>query len=358
MRHTDVSAARLAGATKPPTQTTVPTSEAPSGLSPIDMASKHSNQDGTTREKTTDLQADVVGPTIFYTRMGIGVFDPRWWEYRIRLFAATTLPSIGRFCSSDAEWIIFVDDDMDRRTLTSVQGLIHAAGLERVVTFAPVQFHFDVFPLLARFASERAGVGKNVGLVRIDDDDALASSFLNRCHSLLTRVNFEPSLISLAAGWEVSLADRQMRPKNHGFMSMNTFFYGPVSLVQSYAQVGHHRLVEWAPRNDLHVIVDSDPSPAFMYMRHKQSDTSFGARRRAILEDEACRFLTQASYSEFGIDQQQLGNWRDHSRTAPSTGPNKTWEISASIVEEASELRKELLSRKRLLRELTSDVFG
>lgn len=296
-------------------------------------------------------------PVIFYTRMGIGVFDPRWWDYRLRLFAATTLPSVGRFCRPGTEWIIFIDKDMDSETLKILRALVASVGLEHLVTFAPVQFHFDAFAELEAFASARAAEGQKVGLIRIDDDDALASDFLDRCLSLVARVDYDASLVTLPGGWEVSLADRKMRPISHEFMSMNTFFYGPASLVQSYAQVGHHRLAEWAQKNALNVIVDNEPSRSYMYMRHKQSDTSFGARRTAILEDEGCRFMTQASYSTFGIDQENLGQWREHAKNAPSTGSNKTWEISASIVDEAAKLRKELLSMKLQLRQLTTDVF-
>jgi hypothetical protein len=297
------------------------------------------------------------GPTIFYTRLGIGVFDQRWWDFRLRLFAATTLPSVGRFCSSGAHWIIFIDEDLESATLGTLRELVDSAGLEHAITFAPVQFHFDAFSALKTFANARIGDDQNVALIRIDDDDALSYDFVDRCQTVLSRQGRVPSLITMPMGWEVSLADRKMRPMKLEFGSMNTFFFGPVYLVQSFAQVGHHRLEEWARKNGIRVIVDDDPRPSFMYVRHKQSDTSYGARRTAILKDEDCRFLTQASYSSFGIDQQRLDDWRQHASNAPSTGRNKTWEISASIVNEASQLRKELRERKDQLRRLTSDVF-
>jgi hypothetical protein len=357
MPHTDDSATRHTREPYPQARSGESGNAVPSN-SIHEMVASGAPPEGTSPQEVGAINLpDFDGPVVFYTRMGIGVFDPRWWDYRIRLFAATTLPSVSRFCTLGAEWIIFIDEDMDPSTLKSLQDLIHSAGLEKSVTFAPVQFHFDAFAELAAFAGARVKAGQNVGLIRIDDDDALASDFLVRCHSRLVEVEFEPAIITLSAGWEVSLAERKMRPINLEFMSLNTFFYGPISLVQSFAQAGHHRLIDWAPRNGLHVIVDDDPHHSFMYMRHKQSDTSFGARRKAILEDEGCRFLTQASYSSFGIDQQRLGDWRDHAKNAPSTGRNKTWEISATIVEDASRLRKELLSKKIQLRELTSEVF-
>lgn len=301
--------------------------------------------------------ADPSGRTIFYTRLGIGVFDPKWWDYRLRLFAAVTLPSVGRFCSPDVQWVIFIDEDMDQSTLSKVEGLVISAGLESSVTFVPLQFHFDAFDVLARLASSRAEGDGNIGLVRIDDDDALSADFIARCFGLLLKQDSAPALITLPAGWEVSLADRKMRPITLEFGSMNTFYFGPVALVQSFAAVGHHRLGAWAPKHGLQVIVDTDPRPAFMYMRHKQSDTSFGAHRSSILGDEAARFMTQATYAQFGIDQENLNVWRDYARTAPSTGANKTWEVAASVVADASRIKKELNSKKDTLRKLGSDVF-
>lgn len=304
-----------------------------------------------------DTSAKIIGRTVFYTRLGIGVFDRRWWEFRIRLFGATTLPSVGRLCAAGAVWIIFVDEDMDPKMLGSFRALVHSVGLEHAVTFAPVQFYFDAFAELEKFASARFKDGQNVGLVRIDDDDALASDFLDRCHSQLLNGNYEPALITLSAGWEVSLADRKMRPIQLEFGSMNTFFYGPTTLIRSFAEVGHHRLQGWATKNGLRIVVDDSPRPSFMYMRHKQSDTSFGARRSAILSDPGCRSMTQASYEAFGIDHQKLLGWRQHAIAAPSTGRKKTWEISATMLGEASRLRKELQEVKNRLRDTTSDVF-
>lgn len=285
---------------------------------------------------------------MFYTRLGIGVFDPLWWEFRLRLFAAVTLPSIARFCQQGATWALLIDEDMPPAALSRVTAHLQAARIADQVGLIPAQFHFDAPAALARFVGERFGSG-HVGLIRIDDDDALSAGFLDRAYAHVPDVHAaEPTIVTLTRGWEVSAADRKMRPLQLEFGSINTLFWGPARLAETYASTGHHRIREWAQARNGHIVSDPSGPWAYLYLRHKQSDSSYPARRRVIVEDPRSRFMTQAVYEDAGIDVASFLEWRAYAQDAPVL-PDKTWERASSLLGEVVRLRGEVGRKKQEL---------
>lgn len=294
--------------------------------------------------------------TWFYTRLGIGVFDPQWWNFRILLFAATTLPSVARFCRQGAHWAIFIDDQMDDAVLTRVKGFIDEEGIGGNVHLVPIQFNFDLPARLHQLIDERHTGNENVSLIRVDDDDAIAENVLTRFADSLPSGDY-PTLVSLIRGWEVALAERKMRPIFLEYGSLNTMFHGPKSMVETYTGTAHHQQKTWAVTAGLHMVLDAGHERSFMYIRHKQSDSSFATRRAAILRDRGCRDVTRSTLHRFGINEDRMHAWREYARTAPSTGSRKTWDIASDIVERAAGAADDRHALKRELIKATSIVL-
>lgn len=292
----------------------------------------------------------------FYTRLGIGVFDPQWWKFRLLLFAATALPSVARFCRQGAHWAIFVDDQMDDATLTRVKGLIDQEGIGGNVHLVPIQFNFDLPARLHQLISDRHFGNENVSLIRIDDDDAVAENVLTRFADSLPSGD-NPTLVSLIRGWEVALAERKMRPMFLEYGSLNTMFHGPTSMVEAYAGTGHHQLKSWAVTAGLRMVLDAGHDRSFMYVRHKQSDSSFATRRAAIMRDRGCRDVTRSTLQRFGINEDRMQAWREYARTAPGMGNRKTWDIASDINERAYFAANDRHSLKQELISATSSIL-
>lgn len=283
-----------------------------------------------------------------YTRFGIGIADEQWWEFRTRLFQALTAPSMMRHVRRGVQWIIFVDVDMPaatREVLDSISG-IHGQG--RVVV-RPLKFACEVPEALVA----EIGIDGMVGLTRLDDDDAISEEFFDVLHHEQI-----PCVVSQSWGYEVDLAKRIMRPLYSPLLSLNTTFIGPADLMAEYAQIGHHRVGVWAKKREFPVKeVRSATGPSFIYSRHKQSDTSFGAKRKAILEDPQAITLTPATRSRFGFDEAAFQAWRDFAQTAPSTPAGKTWDKTAELNAEAHRLYTEIAKIRLQLTRATSDIF-
>ncbi|RCK68250.1 hypothetical protein DT076_16505 [Desertihabitans brevis] len=292
--------------------------------------------------------------TWFYTRVGIGIFDEAWWEFRTRLFAATILPSVARFCQQGARWVLVIDEDLSDSRVAALKAMVAEAGITSQVTLLPVQFHTDLFDALHVLLLEQADE-RRVGIVRVDDDDALAADFLSRASQHLRED--ASALVTMTSGWEVALAERKKRPMELRFGSLNTLYWGLPDTFRSYAAVGHHNLPIWAEKNGIPVVADSEGDRMFMYMRHKQSDSSFGGRRKAILEDPAVHDMTAEAIERFGLDPDRYTAWREFARTAPGTGSAKTWALAADIVAAARAEPEKRAEHKRRLIEATRNVL-
>lgn len=284
-----------------------------------------------------------------YTRFGIGISDPQWWDFRTRLFQAVTVPSMMRHVRAGVQWVIFVDADLPASTRKVLDSITGIQGKGRVLV-RPLRFACELPEALAA----EIGTDEMVGLSRLDDDDAISEDFFEALQ------NEEiPCVVSQSWGYEVDLATRVMRPIHSPLLSLNTTFIGPASLVAEYARIGHHRVGVWAGKRGLPVKeVRSATGYSFIYSRHKQSDTSFGSRRRAILEDPNSTPLTQATRMRFGFDETVFQAWREFAQTAPSTPASKTWDKTAELNAEAHRLCTELAKIRIQLRRTTADVFS
>lgn len=284
--------------------------------------------------------------TYFYTRFGIGVSDPQWWDFRMRLFGAVTLPSISAHLDEGNRWVIMVDGMMDPLFSRQLHRMVEETGKREYISIVPVLAYAHAPRMLGSMLAHH----DKVRVVRMDDDDAISSNFLDL-------IPTDDGIHTFPLGYEVDLAGRQMRITNRPFLSLNTIYQGPGSLVEGYARLGHHRIKDWGTDHGLPVNQVNTPHKVWAYSRHKQSDSNFGAVRRSIRDDPTTTVFTSASRTAFGLNEELFESWRDYARTAPSTGRSKTWERNDEISEKAAHLLKQLDSLNFEARQNTSNIF-
>lgn len=284
--------------------------------------------------------------TYFYTRFGIGISDQLWWEYRMRLFEAVTLPSLTTHLDNETRWVIMVDGMMDPLLKWDLHRMIEESGKAEYVSIIPVLAYAHAPRMLGAMLSHY----RKVRVVRVDDDDAISNNFLEL-------VPDEDGIHTFPLGYEVDLAGRKMRITRRPFLSLNTVYRGPGQWVEEYVRLGHHRIEEWAKRHRLPTTRVSTPHKVYIYSRHKQSDSTFGAVRRDIQDDPNSKVFTARARQDFGINEKLFDAWRAFARTAPSTGNVKTWDRNAEITNQAARILKQLDELSVLARKNTARIF-
>jgi hypothetical protein len=253
-----------------------------------------------------------------------------------------------RHVRSGVHWVIYVDTDMPAATRSFLDSISGNQGEGQVIV-RRLRFACELPEALA----SEVGTDGIISISRLDDDDAVSEDFFRPVLD-----EHMPCVVSQSWGYEVDLAMRIMRPIYSPLLSLNTTFIGPASMTAEYAQIGHHRIGIWANKNNIPVKeVQSDKGPSFIYSRHKQSDTSFGAKRKAIREDQETVVLTPATRSRFGFDEIAFQAWREFAQTAPSAPASKTWDKTTDLNAQVSRLLNEIAQLRRELTLATADIF-
>ncbi len=284
----------------------------------------------------------------FFTRFGLGVADERWMDFRLSLFQAVTLPSVARFCTQGARWVLFVDTWMRPRHLEELRAAIaRVPGGERI-HIEPI----DVMVQMRARMSQLTAGHDHVTLVRIDDDDALTDDFFDG-------IPREPGLYTRPDGYEVALADGVLRAHRYPFHSMNTILTTPQHLVRKFLHVSHSKAHLWAEEHGLPVHVLDDTGPSYLYTRHKLADNKYQRLLPKILKDEDRGELTPEVRRRFGLDESALRRWRDMEPGVPDLADTqtRTWNMTAELNREALSLVKQLEEVHRRIWDVTADLL-
>lgn len=280
--------------------------------------------------------------TYFYTRFGLGVSDPQWMEYRLRLFQAVTLPSVRAHLNKHTKWLIYIDEKMHPRAKEWLRTISDHPSIQLipVVTMAQIPY---------KLANMLAGMG-TVRLIRIDDDDAISTDFLEA-------IPLSAGVHTLPNAYEVDLMQRTMRPIQRPFLSLNTVYQGPAEHAEVYARMGHHRIERWATNNGMTVNHVKTQSPVCIYSRHKQSDSNYPTVHRQIAEDKYATPFNLPTRARFGIDESLFQQWREFASAAPKTPSGSVWSKSQELNNEAARLWHRLYEINTEIREVTRDLF-
>lgn len=189
-----------------------------------------------------------------------------------------------------------------------------------------------------------------VRVVRIDDDDAISEDFFRLFPA-------EAGVHTLPSGYEVDLLRRTLRPLWKPSLSLNTVFHGRPELVQSFARVGHHIIPKWAKKHRVQYNEIDHNNKAFIYSRHKQSDSNFAAVRKSIAEDPLNGTFTAGLRRRFGLDDEKYLDWRRHAREAPNSGSRKTWSINTELNKAAAEKLSEFEALAEAAHRNTGNLF-
>ncbi|GIO26923.1 glycosyltransferase [Ornithinibacillus bavariensis] len=295
-----------------------------------------------------------------FTRFGIGVFDPRWYDFRLSIFESITFPSIINLKSEELYWVIFIDENIPVRAKEKLANLISTyKSKEKKILMKEVKFVFEVPGKMKSFIESKIdGEKEKFLLSRIDDDDAIRLDTIELVEEKCKENNNDAELaLTFPVGYEFLVAERKILKCNRPFLTMNTYLYINQEKLTDALRIGHHRVKEWAQKNDLQIEELYTNGPMYLYSRHKQSDSNFLGIRKTILEDSNVKFITQRVYQDFNIDQVSFQKLRDNYNDFPSIGREKLWDRNKEQIQLAIEYYQKLDEIKKKMIENTKNVF-
>lgn len=243
---------------------------------------------------------------VLATRLGIGVYDPAWFDYRLRLFETITVPSMAAQTSPEFTWLLVVDHRMPATARERFERAI--AGLPQAVVL-PVEFKTDFRPAVVRWCRQRADqVGARYVLTtRLDDDDALRIDALERLQSEAEFTRTSPhryAVLSFNLGCMWLPTDRYGYTRYHDSIAIGLSLMEPAEKCRSVHSKPHREIKQqYAPRGTYIRGLDGDDR-WWLYTVHGLADSDHGdqARIERIRNHRYGYRLDDELLASFGLD--------------------------------------------------------
>lgn len=253
------------------------------------------------------------------TRFGIGIKDLSWFEHRLDLISAITIPSLLHQDDQSFEWALFVDRDLSREVSDRLREIISP-------------FEGRAFLCSMRHAGRSMGeLAESRQLVdsdgylftgRIDDDDAWATHTIREVRDRIGRwrqrtnraagygFTFEDGLIWIMYDMlDVDQLQKRgikiervasIRPYKYPFTSISGFTYTPLQSGLTCISGGHATIPRLMTKQGYTVEYGRSEEPMWLYCRHKQTDSPIYRNQFPAVP----KTLNELS-RQFGIDLQR-----------------------------------------------------
>lgn len=291
-----------------------------------------------------------LGPHILLTRFGIGVVDACWIDFRLKLFKAITLPSVVGQSKNNACWCIFIDFSWPKEKKKELFSIIKEY---KFIKIFEIDFYFQYYSLAGRIIESSIEKYGSCLVSKIDDDDALS---LNSFEYLYSQED-EFFIYTFSNGFEFLPQERMIRRVEMPFLTMNTHFNMRSISDLQYIKLGHHRVNDIAKKEGRVVAMSSNESVSWLYSRHKQSDSRFAAVRKSILVDAQSRVMNSRDYLRFGVNFDELQEFRKFAVGAGGAPNEKTWLRQSDLNSEAQALYERLNSIKEEIKNKGGNII-
>lgn len=251
------------------------------------------------------------------TKFGLGVRDRAWFEHRLTVVGAITIPSILSQSDQTLHWVWFVDGDLTAEIREKLEEMLSPFSGR---AFLDSGRHAQT--RLLQLAQDRDLVDRSgrVLTARIDDDDAWNIDTVRHVRRKVTNwkhrgtgakglgITFDHGLEWVM--YDMLDIDRlqqkgrrvvhpaAIRNYTYRFHSMSVHVYAPVADGITAMKGSHSRMSETLSQCGYAVDIVSTDQPMWLYCRHKQIDSSV-KKARGRVEDLTLRDLAE----RFGIDE-------------------------------------------------------
>lgn len=292
-------------------------------------------------------------PLVIVTRSGIGVFDMEWWEARLSLFRAVTLPSILNAARGyELTWFLLLDEDMPPKALSKLRAFIRETDGENVIRLTFVRSSVEMNRAGLNAIRSVAGDSERVLAMRIDDDDAISQDAIAAAQSQLTSYEL-PGVVTLPEGYAFNAPDLALGEFEYASNTSNTIYFGNVDELRKVLWGNHTKTFANARRAGFATHSFRDGRRFFLYTYHRQGDGPYENRVSKIGQ---WRDMDQSVADRFGIDLAALNRWVDlQSQTRPTIG--LTWRRTMPEVEHLRQIYAESGRIKARMVRTNSSIF-
>ena len=291
---------------------------------------------------------------LLLTRLGIGVFDQKWWTARLKLFSAVTWPSLSRFFEQfEMRWSFILDSDIPDEAYDVLRKLSDGVS-QGQVDFRFVDHNGYTKDAQISAIKAYAGPDERVLVLPIDDDDAVGADFFENVISHIGEENFTPAAISMSRGKALDAHKLRLADLTYISKTGSTALYMNLAELKKVLPMPHQKWLETSAKHGIRTVDDQDCVKQSVYTYHKQGDGSYDKRLAGV---EGWRDINLDDARWFGIDVEALKEWVEEADAIPPTIGLTWFRIQPEMVK-AQALKKQLSSIKKAIVATNSDIFN
>lgn len=284
---------------------------------------------------------------VLSTRIGIGVYDEAWFDYRLTLFSAITVPSMMAQSSQDFVWQLVVDKRMPPRARARFDEIMKPVENARIIE---VEFKTDFRKVIVKsakaYAAEKSA--EYVLSSRLDDDDALHVKAFERLQTETERFfaesEHEYAALSLNVGcmWLPSHARGYTR--YHDSHSLGLSLLEPADASRSVYGYPHRELKQRVTPRGAYVRGIDGNQLWWLYAAHTiaDSDKGDGKRHGHILNHQHGYPVDEKLIEQFGLVPEQVAQLREVTEPTPRRATKFLSLRARDTEKEIKELRTKL----------------
>lgn len=296
-----------------------------------------------------------VPTNLIITRFGIGVFDPRWWQARLALFEAITLPSLESAMPRDFEWVLLLDQDLPDEILRWLRASVRNTKIAPRIRFEFVPSHVYMNDGVRNILRQYSDADERMIVMMIDDDDAIADDFFAPMKNLVEDNPHTSKLVTYSSGLALDGPRRNVAPLHRGNLLCGTCFYGTPAELHKLLMSSHTKWAKTASVMGFEVHEVSDQNkPGFVYTYHGQGDGDYNARVDSLV---GWKRIGEFERKRFGVDELGLNRWMEVQDVTPPT-LGLTWRRTQPEQYELHKLKLQMREVKRRTIETNSDLFN
>jgi hypothetical protein len=244
---------------------------------------------------------------VLATRIGIGVYDEAWFDYRLRLFQSVTVPSIASQTSRDFSWLLVVDKNMPPVARSRFDAAI--AKLDNAVVI-PVEFKTDFRKAVVRWSRQKAESAGAAYVLssRLDDDDALRTDAFERLQAetadFLRSSRHRYAVFSFNLGCMWLPSRRRGYTRYHDSHSLGLSVVEPAEVCRSVYAWPHREIKQQLAPRGTYIRGLAGDTLWWLYAAHNLSDseTGSGIRLEKIMNHRYGYPVDESILGYFGLD--------------------------------------------------------
>jgi len=298
------------------------------------------------------------GPyVVVITRVGIGVFDPEWFEARLALFATTSLPSIAAD-EAVAEWILLVDEDLPDEIFAHLRAALDLyPSVRDRATFLFVESVASVNRAVVNHLRATRARDERIVFHFLDDDDMLAPGFFEPALDLYASTpDDEFHVVTQPDGYAVDAPALEFGELDYPYNVANTTFIATPAMVPVVLAVPHPTWGDWGRARGW-TVTELPGRRSWAYLYHPQGDGSYVDRVAKLRADGPLRPIDELAALGFAVDADGFREWRHIQAGVPAT-LGLTWRRSQGDAWRLADLAREAAATKRRMVAYMSDVFS